>query len=121
MKLSDYRGEDALDILAELIEPATEIISDVEIKKIAEEKDRPKLIKHIIKNHKSSLIEVLSILERKNPSEYAKEINVLTLPTKLLELLNDKELMELFSSAEQTVGTNASGSATESIKVVEKK
>ena len=31
MKLSEYQGEEALDLLADLIEPAGEIMSDKEI------------------------------------------------------------------------------------------
>ena len=33
MKLSEFRGEDAIDVLAEIIVPATEIINDAGIKK----------------------------------------------------------------------------------------
>ena len=49
MKLSEYQGEAALDILADLIEPAGEIMSDKEIGDVFK-KNRFKAIGLAIKN-----------------------------------------------------------------------
>jgi hypothetical protein len=35
MKLSDYKGEEALDVLADIIEPLANIITDEDIQKLA--------------------------------------------------------------------------------------
>ena len=98
MKLSEIKGEAALDLLADIIEPASEIMADSNMKKLIEEKDKGKIIKALIKDHKKSIIEILVTIDGIPVDEY--EINVFTLPIKLLELLNDKELMSFFTSQE---------------------
>lgn len=98
MKLSEIKGEAALDLLADIIEPATEIMADSNMKKLIEEKDKGKIIKALIKDHKKSIIEILATIDGIPVDKY--EINVFTLPIKLLELLNDKELMSFFTSQE---------------------
>ena len=69
--------------------------------------------KMAIKGHKKDVIELLAGLECKKPEEYVKEIGILTLPAKLLEILNDPELQDLFTSRGQNTEDESSGSATE--------
>lgn len=115
MKLSDYKGEEALDVLADLIEPASEIFSDKRVVQAFQNpKERLKAISAIIRDHKKALIAFLAALERKDPETY--EVGVLTLPAKLLEILNDKELSQLFTLQGQTGGAKSSGSALEKIE-----
>lgn len=117
MKLSEYKGEDALDILADIIEPAAEIMTDEEIvSAFRSGVPKIKIAKLIIKGHKPAIISVLASLERQDPEEYAKKMNLFTLPAKLLELFNDPELINLFTSQGQTMEETSSGSATESIE-----
>ena len=116
MKLSDLKGEAALDAFADLIEPVSEIITDKEFVRLARSNaPRPKLVKAAIKNHKKAVIEVLAILDGESPESY--EVNLLTLPKKLLEVANDPEIASLFQSQGQTV--TSSGSATENTEVKE--
>jgi len=100
MRLSDIKNEQALDTLAEIIEPAAEILADPEVKKIYKS-DTPKvkLASYIIKNHKENLIEIMAHLEGKEPEKYT--FNLLTLPKMVLELLNDPALGDLFISQAQ--------------------
>lgn len=100
MKLSEIKGEQAIDALAELIEPAAMIFADEDIKNSAKAGE-PKLIlvKKILKGHKAEVIKILAILDGEDPAEY--EPNLLTLPAKLLEILNDPELTSLFTSQGQ--------------------
>ena len=100
MKLSDYKNEEALDLLAELIEPASKIMSDKNVQKLIKGKNKTGVVKTIIKSHKSEIIEILAILDGVPVDQY--ECNVLSLPIKLLELLNDKELVNFFTSQEWT-------------------
>lgn len=115
MKLSDFKGEEALDVLADLIDPVTDIMVDDEVEKLYRS-GKPKLLlaKYIIKNHKKSVIEILAILNRKTVEEYVKEMTLITLPRTLLELMDDEDLMQLFQSQGQMTEENPSGSATES-------
>lgn len=119
MKLSDFRGEDAIDVLAEIIEPATEIVTDEEIKKSIEGKDKKKIgaiVKLALKRHKHAVIEVLAACERKPYDEYLNEVTVFTLPLKALEVFNDKELVSFFQSQLAMIVDESSGSATENIE-----
>ena len=117
MKLSDYKGEEALDVLADIIEPLANIITDEEIQALAKDDKTPILamVKPAIKNHKKDLIEVLARLENVSVEEYRETMNLITLPKQVLELLNDPEVQDLFFSQEQSGVTSltSSSSATE--------
>ena len=113
-KLSEYKGDDALDLLADILEPASEIIGDPEIKKIwASKAPMIKIVKEALKNHKRAVIEILARLDGEEPDTY--EVGVLTLPVKLLQLLQDKELLAVFQLQAQNLDGDYSGSATENI------
>lgn len=117
MKLSEYKGEQALDMLADLIEPAAAIMADEEIASLAKSgMPAIKIVKPIIKNHKSEVIEILAVLDGEDPKKYAEKVNLFTLPKKLLEILNDPDLMSLFTLQGQKTDETISGSATESIE-----
>lgn len=109
MKLTDIRGEAALDALADLIDPVASICSDPRIK-AAIYGSKMSAIKIMLKDHKKSVITIMAILDGVPVEEF--EVNLLTLPVKLLEILNDPEVVGLFTSAEQTVGAKPSGSAS---------
>ena len=113
MKLSEYQGEAALDILANLIEPAGEIMSDKEIGDVFK-KNRFKAIGLAIKNHKKAVMQIMATMDGVPVDEY--KCNVFTLPVKILELLNDSELIRLFTYQGQTGDANSSGSASENIE-----
>lgn len=99
MKLSEIKGEQALDVLADIIEPITTICADEEISSMIKSGlPMIKTIKPIIKNHKKEIIEILAVIDGVEPEDY--EVNVLTLPVKLLELFNDPVFKEVFQSAE---------------------
>lgn len=114
MKLSEYKGEQALDMLADLIEPAAAIMADKEISNAVKANlPKIKIVKTAIKNHKPEVIEIMAILDGEDPKEYAEKVNLFTLPAKLLEILNDPDLMSLFTLQGQNKEETNSGSATE--------
>ena len=110
MKLSEYQGEAALDLLADLIEPAGEIMSDKEIGEVFKE-NKFKAIGLAIKNHKKAVMQILATMDGVPVEEY--KCNVFSLPVKILELLNDPEMIRLFQYQGQTGDANSSGSASE--------
>ena len=110
MKLSEYQGEAALDILADLIEPVGEIMSDKEIGEVFK-KNRFRAIGLSIKNHKKAVMQIMATIDGVPVEEY--KCNVFTLPVKILELLNDPDIVQLFTYQGQTGGANSSGSASE--------
>ncbi len=113
MKLSEYQGEAALDLLAELIEPAGEIMADKEIGDVFKQ-NRFKAIGMAIKNHKKAVMQILATMDGVPVDEY--KCNVFTLPVKILELLNDPALVQLFTFQGQTGDANSSGSSSENIE-----
>ncbi|MBQ3330804.1 MAG: hypothetical protein IJG87_06460 [Ruminococcus sp.] len=116
MKLSDYKDEAALDLLADLIEPATEILADAEVRKAAEDGSRLRAVALAIKNHKRAVMSVLATFDGVPATEY--HCNVLTLPAKLIELFDDPDIAQLFTFAGQTEEQTPSGSPTENTEDV---
>ena len=124
MRLSDYKGEEALDVLADIIEPLTYILSDDEIQQLQKsEVPQPiiKFVKPAIKNHKKELIQILARLNNEAPEEYEQKVNLITLPMQVLELINDPEIQSLFQSQSQIQLTPlaSSGSVTENTEAEE--
>ena len=113
MKLSEYQGEAALDILADLIEPAGEIMSDKEIGEVFKE-NRFKAIGLAIKNHKKAVMQILATMDGVPVEEY--KCNVFSLPVKIMEILNDPDIDQLFTFQGQTGDAKSSGSASENIE-----
>lgn len=110
-KLSEYKDGEALELLAEIIEPATLIIAD---KKVFKEfkKAKVKGISYILKKHKDRVVKILAALEGIPEEEY--HCNIITLPKVLIEIMNDKDLVDFFGSQLPGVGTGeSSGSVTE--------
>lgn len=110
MRLSEYQGEAALGVLADLIEPAGEIMSDKEIGE-AFKKNRFNAIGLAIKNHKKAVIRIMAVMDGVPVEEY--KCNVFTLPVKILEILNDPALVQLFTYQGQTGDAKSSGSVSE--------
>ena len=110
MKISEYKGEEALELLANLIEPVSEIVTDKEIGTVWAE-NRYRSIGIAIKKHKKAVISILAALDNVPVEEY--KCNIFTLPSKILEVLNDPELSKLFTSQGQMGDATSSGSASE--------
>lgn len=123
MRLSDFKGEEALDVLADIIEPMTFILADEEIQKMRKEAAEKKInlpyIKFVapaIKNHKPEIIQVLARLQNQTVEEYKAGLSLATLPMQVLEFINDPEIQKFFTSQSQSPETPSasSGSVTES-------
>ena len=108
-KLSEIKGEDAMDVLADLIEPLSEFATDQTFVAMIRTRKHLPAIQYALKSHKKALIRALAIIEGENPDEYNPSI--LRLPAMLMELFNDPELLSLFPSAESVT---SSGSVMES-------
>ena len=119
MRLSDFKGEEAIDVLADIIEPLTAILTDKEIFELSQKKV-PTLayVKPMLKNHKPEVIQILARLDDKTEEEYKAGLNLITLPKQVLELINDPEVQNLFHSQEQSQEEPSASStpATENIE-----
>lgn len=111
-------NEEILDLFADLIEPCSEIMGDKELATLVKNREpKSKIASMAIRNHKKSIIEILAMIDGKDPSEY--KINMFLLPIKVISFLNRPEVEELFPSQGQKKSGQSSGSAMENITVVE--
>ena len=109
-KLSEYKDEDALDLLADLLEPSIDIFSDKELGKLIMNGNKVKAASLAIKNHKEAVVAVMARLNEKEVKDF--HYNVITLPKMVLEVLNDKELLDFFKSQGENGVETLSGSVT---------
>lgn len=98
-KLSDYQGEEAIELWADLIDPLTEILGDERVKDVVTKgKSRLDIAKTILKEHKK---EATEILLRIDPTP----INGLNILLRLIGLLGEmstsEEIKSFFGFAEQ--------------------
>lgn len=110
--LSEYKDEEALEMLAELIDPVVNIFGDPEVAKAYRSGVIIKAVQLSIKSHPKDVMRMLAILEGVPVEEY--HCNLLTLPKILLNVFNDPELKSFFTEqSEELISEEPSGSATE--------
>lgn len=113
MKLSEIRGERALDVCADIIEPGALILADPKVKELFNAGKRLPAVRTAIKSHKKEVIEMLAALEGESPATYEEKIGIFTLPLRLLEVFNEPDVISLFSFPSQT--ERPSGDTSENI------
>lgn len=125
-KLSEIQNEDAIDVLADLLDPIAEISKDKEVrapKKLEDGTEVPKtrleIVQTILKRHKRAVIQILAILDGVPLEEY--KINMIQIPAKVYECLNDKDILAFFQSQGLNLSDAPSGSATENTGAEETK
>ena len=117
-KLSDVKGEDALNLIVDLIDPISEICADKALVTLLRKKDNLNAIKLGIKSHSKSVLKILALVDGKDVDTF--EPSVIEIPKMLLEVLNDPEVTSLFQSQVQSSEKTLYGLATESTKAEEK-
>lgn len=102
MRISEFEGEKALDVLADILEPFGEILSDENVRQAWKDGKKMRAIAAAIKGHKSEVIYIMAALDDTPVEEY--KVNLLTLPFKILEILNDPEVVKVFNSQPRKKG-----------------
>lgn len=111
MKLTDFKGNEAVEVLADVMEPVSVIVSDKEFQTLIKTKGTPimKVVSYILKNFSNEVLDMYEPLTKEKREEAT--------PTKLIQLIldisNDPELSSLFTSQGQQEALTPSGSATE--------
>ena len=118
MKLREIKNEQAIELLADMFDPIMEIASDDKVVSAARSDNKILLVKIILKDHSKAVFELMALTEGVPVEEY--ECNVLTLPSKLVELFNQPEFEFLFQSQGQKMENTSFGSATENTEDEEK-
>lgn len=117
-RLSEIKGDEAFDVLADLLDPVTEIAADEEIRALIVSGKRLKTVSAILKNHKRQIVEVLAILEGVDPEIYKPSLA--EIPIKLIYLVNDPVFAPFFTSQGQNLEETFFGSAMENTEATEK-
>lgn len=106
-------NEMALDTFADILLPLSNIMSDAKIAEVYKDKESGGVIAAVraaIKTHKEDVIEILATLDGIPVDVY--EVSVMSLPIKVIALLNDPEVQRAFSGQGQKKEETSSGSAT---------
>lgn len=112
MKLSEIRGERAIEVIADLIEPIADIASDPkcadlfrgEVKKgetprEAGIRNLKAKVPYLLRAHKHNVVSILATMN----DVPADQLNLFSITKGILDMFKDKELIELFTSAAQNV------------------
>jgi hypothetical protein len=116
-RLSDFKNEEAIDLLADILEPAAEIVTDQNV--VAEFRNGNKIraCAQMIKEHKKAVVRILAAMDGKTPENY--EFGFFTLPSRVLEVINDEELQAFFISRQIENLDSNFGSAQETTEAAE--
>lgn len=127
MKLSDIKGERALDVIADIIEPIANIAEDEKAKALFKTENVPdgedakkyaakrlkKGVPALIKGHKDDILSVLAAINGKSVEEYANTFGVISLVRDVIELMTDDAFVDLFISAQTEKPSGSVQEATE--------
>ena len=114
MNYKDINGDEALDVLADLMDPIETIAKDKELVRKLRAKEYKTAIQMALRTYKPEVLTILALLNRENPKTY--QPNILKIPLMLLEVLNDPDITVLFTSQAQTPEETQSGPASENIE-----
>ena len=128
MKLSDIKGERTLDVIAEIIEPISNIAQDKQAAALFKREKAPKgmdarsfaieKLKNaavsLLKAHKNDIIAILAAIQGVSAEEYTDTLNIAKLMHDFVDIANDSEFIGLFISAQSGI---SSGSAPVNSKV----
>lgn len=119
-KILEARGDEALDVLAELLEPVGAIAADPEISKMMQTGGGGTMLdlaRAMLKSHKAEVVQIMAIDDGVSPEKERGMLTALTIPGRLLKLLSVPAVRDLlFGSAETTPPATGSSSASASGK-----
>jgi hypothetical protein len=117
-KLSEFKDDEAMDVLVEILEPSANLIKNNKFKLAIrgdKEKDikpnKMQAIKIAITENRKDVVKIMATLNETPVEDF--HYNLLTLPKMMVELFNDKELIDFFQYRGETDLEIPSGSATE--------
>lgn len=112
MKLTEMTNEQAMNAVADLIDPVCAICSK-ELLAMLSNKDIKGAAKKLLREHQQEVVTILAVLDGVKPEEY--RFNPLTLIVKVVGVLNDPEVVQLFTVQLQSVARTSSGAVSAGI------
>lgn len=111
MRLSEFKDEKAIEMVAALLEPIGNIASNPENQKAAKSDwPIPRIAGAFLRNNPRDVMDMLAVLDDKDPAEY--HCTAASVLVGAINMMNDPDLIALFGLQRQTPAS--SGSASES-------
>ena len=119
-KISEFKDDEAMDVLVEILEPAVNVAKNQEfVKAFRGDKDhkpnRIEAVKIALKDNREDIVKIMAVLNETPVEEF--HYNLLTLPNMVLQIFNDKELIGFFSTQGENISATSSGSVMENTEV----
>lgn len=128
LRLSEIKGERAIDVLADLVDPVANIASDKEAAELFGKKNLPEgmtvrefvihrlrtAIPKLLKAHKNDLVKILALLSDMSEEDYLAQLTVDSVIIDISKIMTDA-LFNAFFTMPQSTGIS-SGSASENIE-----
>lgn len=116
MRLSDVKGARVLDVLAEIADPAINIVTDKDATALftgikpkkgqtqheAFAERMRKGVPALLRSHRDDVVRILAALDGVDAKEYEESMTLASVMEDLLELLTDQEFASFLSSQEPT-------------------
>ena len=113
-KLSDFKDEKAIVVVAQLLDPIMTIVTNPENGKFKDEQNGFKMFSCFLANSPKAMMQIFAILSEKDEEAY--HCDGVEVTKNLMTLVSDSRLIELFTSQGQTGDATSSGSASENIE-----
>jgi len=123
-KLTEFKDDEAMDVLAGLIEPASHLFKNEEFvlnirgnKEKGIKPDRIKAIDIAINEHRKDVVKIMAVLNQTPLEDF--HYDLFTLPKMLLDIFNDEELISFFHYRAEMNSEASSGSVTENTEEIQ--
>ncbi len=94
-KLSEIKGEESIDVMADILVPITAIANDEEVR-AGFETNVATCAAIALKKHKEDVLEMLTALDGRSREEMLEDLDLLTLPKVMVEILSEPTIQSLF-------------------------
>lgn len=111
MRISEIKGTDAIQALAEMLEPISIIAQDEEVRTKARETSIAAGGSLMLKRYPKEVLQILAALDGVDAKEYNPSLA--EIPAKLMECLNDEDVQKLFFLQAPKEEQKSSGDASE--------
>ncbi len=94
MKLTEFKGEKAIEVIGELLEPISTIAEDEKFKEVRKVGNRAEIVQFIFKKHAKEIHHILAIMNDVDVKDYNPTL--VEMFNEVNEAMNDEELLKLF-------------------------
>ena len=119
-KISEFKDDEAMDVLAEILEPAVNIAKNKKFVNAFrgtedEKPNRIEAVKILLNENREDIVKIMAVLNETPVEDF--HYSLITLPSMILQVLNDKEVLSFFSTQGETDSATSSGSVMENTEV----